>query len=195
MGLEIQITSNADNISADNATFLFESAKNDEELKYSNANKEESVKYSIANSNKSSDIFALAKAFLSISKMTNKKLQKLCYYAKAWYLALYDCNLISEPFQAWVHGAVQPALYRQYRHYGYDDIPQFTNTTEIPEEFLSFANEIYNSYGHLTGDELEQINHQEEPWIRARGECKPWESCTQEISETDMKNFYRKMMV
>ena len=61
------------------------------------------------------DIFALAKAFLAISEMTNKKLQKLCYYAKAWYLAIYDQNLVEEQFHAWVHGAVQPALYFQYK--------------------------------------------------------------------------------
>lgn len=152
------------------------------------------LEYNFSNVNKANDIFALAKAFLSISKMTNKKLQKLCYYAKAWYLALYDCNLISEQFQAWVHGAVQPALYQKYKPFGYGDIPQFINVWEIPEEFLSFAQEIYDSYGHLTGDELEQINHQEEPWISARGDCKPWENCTNEISEISMKLFYRKMM-
>ena len=153
------------------------------------------VQYNFTNANKATDIYALAKAFLSISKMTNKKLQKLCYYAKAWYLALYDCNLISEQFQAWVHGAVQPALYFKYRTYGFGDIPRYTNIEEIPEEFLSFAQEIYDSYGHLSGDELEQINHKEDPWIKARGSCKPWEKCFTEISETDMKEFYRKMIV
>lgn len=153
------------------------------------------MEYDFTNKNKAADIFALANAFLSISKMTNKKLQKLCYYAKAWYLALYDCNLILEQFQAWVHGAVQPALYQKYKRYGYGDIPQFTNTQEIPDEFLSFAREIYASYGHLTGDELERINHQEMPWLEARGSCKPWENCDNEISEESMKLFYRKMIV
>lgn len=153
------------------------------------------IEYNFLGSNQTGDIFALAKAFLSISKMTNKKLQKLCYYAKAWYLAIYDCNLIAEQFQAWVHGAVQPALYQKYKPYGYGDIPQVMNAWEVPEEFFSFAQEIYDSYGHLTGDELEQINHQEEPWIIARGNCKPWESCNNEITETSMKLFYRKMMV
>lgn len=143
---------------------------------------------------KSSDIFALAKAFLSIAPMTDKKLQKLCYYAKAWYLALYDKNLISEQFQAWVHGAVQPALYQKYKTYGYDEIPQVTNTDDIPEEFLSFAHDVYESYGHLSGYDLECLNHQEDPWINARGKCKSWERCTNEISEEDMKNYYRKMI-
>lgn len=145
--------------------------------------------------NKSCDVFALAKAFLAISPMTHKKLQKLCYYAKAWYLALYDHNLIEESFEAWVHGAVQPTLYQAYKKYGYNDIPLFTEVDELPEEFLSFAREIYGSYGHLSGDELERINHQEEPWLKARGNRRPWENCNEKISEDNMKQFYRKMML
>ena len=176
-----------------NISFSFTANNNNIQVKREKKNNV--MEYDFTTMNKSGDIFALAKAFLSISKMTNKKLQKLCYYAKAWYLALYDCNLISEQFQAWVHGAVQPALYQKYKQYGYSDIPKFTNIQEIPEEFLSFAKEIYVSYGHLTGDELERINHQETPWIEARGDCKPWENCSNEISEESMKAFYRKMMV
>ncbi len=171
------------------------STVNSESVNIELTKKNSGIEYNFTSMDKACDIFALAKAFLSISKMTNKKLQKLCYYAKAWYLALYDCNLISEQFQAWVHGAVQPALYQNYKRYGYSDIPQFTNVQEIPEEFLSFAREVYDSYGHLTGDELERINHQETPWLEARGECKPWESCSNEISEESMKLFYRKMIV
>lgn len=140
------------------------------------------------------DIFDLADAFLSISSMTHKKLQKLCYYAKAWYLAMYDTNLISEEFQAWVHGAVQPTLYQKYRGYGFSYIPMVMDTTSIPEEFLSFANEIYRAYGDLSGDELEKLNHTEAPWLSARGSLKPWQSSTNIISEDSMKEYYRKKL-
>lgn len=136
-------------------------------------------------------IFDLADAFLSISSMTHKKLQKLCYYAKAWYLALYDENLIVEPFEAWVHGAVQPELYQKYKPYGFEYIPRVMDTQHIPEEFLYFAREIYESYGHLDGDELERLNHTEQPWIKARGDAKPWQGCNNPISENDMKEYYR----
>ena len=154
-----------------------------------------SPKYSfINNCSMPANVYTLAKAFLSISSMTHKKLQKLCYYAKAWHLALYDENLISEQFQAWVHGAVQPALYSSYKKYGFDIIPMEESKTGIPEAFISFANEIYQAYGHLTGDQLEAINHTEEPWLKARVGYKPWEKCTNEISEEDMKLYYRSMM-
>lgn len=144
---------------------------------------------------KTGDIFDLADAFLSISSMTHKKLQKLCYYAKAWYLALYDENLITEHFEAWVHGAVQPDLYQKYKIYGFSYIPKVFNTSYVPEEFLSFSREIYESYGGLDGDELERINHREDPWIKARGDLKPWQNSNQEIDEQDMKKFYRAKML
>ena len=149
---------------------------------------------SSTNSMKPNDVFALARAFLSISSMTHKKLQKLCYYAKAWYLAMYDKNIISEPFEAWVHGAVQPELYRKYRVYGFSDIPRELDKSNIPEEFLSFAHEVYDAYGHLSGDDLEKLHHDEEPWREARGGCKPWENCNNVISETTMKLYYRERL-
>ena len=143
---------------------------------------------------RSGSIFDLADAFLSISSMTHKKLQKLCYYAKAWYLALYGENIIVEDFEAWVHGAVQPELYQKYKPYGFDYIPRVMDTSGIPEEFLSFAREIYEAYGHLDGDQLESINHSEMPWIKARGSSKPWQGCNNIIDENDMKEYYRKKM-
>jgi len=139
------------------------------------------------------DVFIIARAFLNIAPMTHKKLQKLCYYAKAWYLALYDENLIHDHFEAWVHGAVQPHLYDAYKKHGYRSIPQCFDGL-IPEEFNSFAREIYDAYGHLSGDELETINHTETPWINARKGLKPWEPSNNVISEEEMKKFYRKMI-
>lgn len=140
------------------------------------------------------DIFDLANAFLNIASMSHKKLQKLCFYAKAWYLALYDTNLIDEPFEAWVHGAVQPELYQKYKIYGFGYIPRMMDVSDIPEEFLSFAREIYDSYGDLSGDELEELNHSERPWLEARGSLKPWQNSERRIGEKSMKEFYREMM-
>ena len=136
-------------------------------------------------------IYGLARAFLSIESMTNKKLQKLCYYAKAWYLALYDENLIEDDFEAWVHGPVCPKLYDTYKIYGFEYIPQEICTDEIPEEFLEFSKEVYEAYGDLTGNELESLTHTEEPWLSAREGYKPWQRCNCVIDENIMKAFYR----
>lgn len=141
------------------------------------------------------DIYDLANSFLSIESMTHKKLQKLCYYAKAWYLAINDTNLIIEPFEAWVHGAVQPRLYQKYRAFGFQPIPMYVDLLDnLPEEFLSFSREIYASYGGLSGDDLEKLNHSEMPWRNARKGLKPWQNSDAVISEEDMKTYYRGLM-
>jgi uncharacterized phage-associated protein len=136
------------------------------------------------------NIYNLANAFLSIEPMTNKKLQKLCYYAKAWHLALYDENIINEPFEAWVHGPVNRALYEKYKSYDPSNIEK--ETIENPEaEFAPFIQHVYAAYGHLDGDDLEVISHKEKPWIEARADKQPWESCDTIISEDTMKSFYK----
>ncbi|EOV0291184.1 Panacea domain-containing protein [Salmonella enterica] len=43
--------------------------------------------------------------------MTQLKLQKMVFYADAWYMALHDGEeLIADKFEAWVHGPVARAL-------------------------------------------------------------------------------------
>ena len=142
------------------------------------------------------NIFDLANSFLYIESMTHKKLQKLCYYAKAWYLAIYGENLITEQFEAWVHGAVQPDLYQEYKYFGFSYIPRTTETecSGIPEEYVSFAREVYAAYGEFDGDQLEKLNHSELPWKNARKNLKPWENSSNVISEEDMKTYYRTLL-
>lgn len=49
------------------------------------------------------------------SFISNLKLQKLVYYAQAWYLAIYGQSLFDEDFEAWVHGPIIPSLYQKYK--------------------------------------------------------------------------------
>ena len=56
-------------------------------------------------------VYEIANWFLNKGSMTQKKLQKLCYYAQAWCYALKGERLIKSDFQAWIHGPVSPALY------------------------------------------------------------------------------------
>jgi len=142
------------------------------------------------------DVFDMAKAFLSMESMTNKKLQKLCYYAKAWYLALNDENLFDDEFQAWVHGPVNYDLYLRYKENGFNRIPLVDQSelSGVPEEFLDFAEEVFDAYGELTGGQLEKLTHSEDPWINARGVLDPWMSSNVVISEEDMKQYYRKVL-
>lgn len=45
-------------------------------------------------------------------KVSNKKLQKLLYYAQAWYLVYNKKPLFNDDIEAWIHGpAVQSSCY------------------------------------------------------------------------------------
>ena len=76
-------------------------------------------------------IYEVAEWFLSKGSMTPKKLQKLCYYYKAWGLALYGKDFLPDSqFEAWVHGPVNPKLYRKYKRYYWQEIPQEQDNSE-----------------------------------------------------------------
>ena len=51
-------------------------------------------------------------------QITPLKLQKLVFYADAWYMALNnDRELIPNQFEAWVHGPVVRELYNRFSDY------------------------------------------------------------------------------
>lgn len=140
-------------------------------------------------------VFDVAKAFLYIEPMSHKKLQKLCYYAQAWYLALYDVALFNQKFAAWIHGPVCPQLYDKYRESGWQNIDKGNEVPEVimrDERIFSHINEIYRIYGGLSGDQLEYLTHSELPWREARAGLKEYEPSTTFINEDIIKNFYRE---
>ena len=61
------------------------------------------------------DILDVARTFLYMDSMSHKKLQKLCYYAQAWYVTIKNKPLFEDDIEAWVHGPVVPSLYSQYK--------------------------------------------------------------------------------
>lgn len=144
-------------------------------------------------------IFDVAKWFLEKDIfMSHKKLQKLCWYAYSWDRFInynienddLDKTFIKETrAEAWVHGAVFPDLYKDFR---YDDRVKIESSKKIEsKEFLNFLNEIERIYGGYTGEELESINHQEKPWLNARGKCGPFDRCNKELEIKDIIAEYR----
>lgn len=137
----------------------------------------------------------VARYFLSKEPMNNKKLQKLCYYAQAWSLALYGEPLMDTWFEAWAHGPVSPELYSRYRDWGglrilsNDGAPKFKN-----KDVSSFLDKIYRLYGEYSGDELEKFTHEEGPWIRARGNYPPGAVCRNKIPDEEMKEYYKGLL-
>ena len=136
-------------------------------------------------------VFDVAEWFLSKASMTNKKLQKLCYYAQAWYCALYDGTpLFDSQVQAWVHGPVIPELYYHYSRYKWNEIPKVKKVVPFDRKEESVLCAVYDAYGKFDGDQLECLTHEEKPWQDMRIGYEPFQSCNKEITTAAMRKYY-----
>lgn len=140
------------------------------------------------------DIFDIAYWFLKKEPMPQKKLQKLCYYSQAWFKAIFDKQLISGSFEAWVHGPVNRKLWESTTQFSYSNIdnPPFPGR-ELPVKICDFLNDVYYTYGEFDGDSLERQTHKEDPWIKTRGGIGALEPCRKAISVQSMGEYYRKI--
>ena len=105
-----------------------------------------------------SSVKTISELMLSFGSMSNKKIQKICYYAYSWYLTLYGEQLAPFQFEAWVHGPVSRELYHYYKSYGWSDIPQYHGLVMVDNEMAAFARKIWTLYGSYSADELEQMS-------------------------------------
>lgn len=137
----------------------------------------------------------IANWFLNkLPNITNKKLQKLVYYAYSWYLVLnnestekLDLKLFENKFEAWVHGVVYPYLYDEYKVYGSGIIPEYTGKLpQFSDDDLDILNQVVEVYGNYTGNELESICHQESPWKNARGNLSTYDPSNAPIKDNDI---------
>lgn len=137
-------------------------------------------------------ILNIANYFLARESMTHKKLQKMCYYAFAWYFALNHGRLFTNNFQAWVHGPVDPGLYSTFRGFGWQSLPQPAEHDIDDPDIISFLELVYESYGEFSGNELEYMTHKEDPWLNARQGLPPYQSSNNPIDEEVMGTYYLK---
>jgi uncharacterized phage-associated protein len=137
-------------------------------------------------------IFCSTKSNKGIS---NKKLQKLVYYAQAWSLVFNGKPLFSEKIEAWIHGPAIPSLYRKYKKFGFKPL-QSQNSKFDPKSLSSIEilDEVWRVYGKYDANYLEVLTHQEEPWINARDALEFEQSSSNEISHESMKTFYSQKL-
>lgn len=148
-------------------------------------------------------IFKVAKWFLAKESMSHKKLQKMCYYAYAWFLVFFNdyesasthlSTLCPAGFEAWVHGPVCSELYRYYKGFGWSDIPVSEESVVFPKDMTDLLEQVWHTYGSFSADQLEQLTHSEMPWIAARKGKKSDEPSTERIDDHLIFQYYLKMM-
>jgi uncharacterized phage-associated protein len=139
----------------------------------------------------------VAKYFLTLNDeevgelISNLKLQKLVYYAQGFSLAIDGRPLFSDSIEAWAHGPVVPALYRDYKHYEGGPIPRPDDFDPscIDPDTKDLLNEIYSVFGQFSAWKLRNMTHEEPPWKDA------WETNDRIISEESMKEYFKTLLV
>ena len=146
--------------------------------------------------------YLIAKYFIWKTQQTgklisNKKLQKLLYYAQAWYLVFYNKPLFKESIEAWVHGPAVREVYAKYRKYGFQPIEEQIKESVISNvddsQDIDLLDEVWRVYGKCDADYLERLTHSELPWQEAREGVTPDEFSCNIIKLETMKNYYREL--
>lgn len=137
-----------------------------------------------------SDYF-VQKCYAADTTVTNKKIQKLAYYAQAWHLVFNDGkSLFPDKIEAWMHGPAIRTLWYKYKEYGYQNVPNVTKNIEVSPPVKSLIDEIFDVYGHFDAEYLEALTHREDPWIKAREGLMPFDTSSNTISLKSMQDFY-----
>ena len=125
--------------------------------------------------------------------VTPLKLQKLMFYSDAWFMALYDEELTTEKFQAWVHGPVALSQYHRFKDNRWRPIMDEIEMPDFDKRAANHLDEILDVFGPETGPALEMMTHSERPWIKARAGIPAGEPCNTYISKKITKKFYASL--
>lgn len=133
--------------------------------------------------------------------LSNLKLQKLLYYTQAWHLAFEKKPLFDTGFQAWIHGPVSKEIFERfksekslYSEIEMDDIRADFDINSLLEEDKTHISNVLDVYAQFSGIQLEEMTHNEMPWINARKGVNATVRCENEICNDDMMRFYSARM-
>lgn len=114
--------------------------------------------------------YFLNKGVIYNKRISNKKLNKLIYYAEVWSLVNFNKSIIDNvPIKAWAHGPVIPEIYHEYKRFGFGAI-NFEEGLDYDfgENEVALLDEIWKVYGKFDANYLSALTHQEKPWQKAR---------------------------
>lgn len=143
---------------------------------------------------------------LSISPL---KLQKLLYYAQAWFMVFYgrENTLFPDIPQAWVNGPVYPVIYHAYKGKAanmcdhldssafydgdaLDGMQKISGKLNLDAGQQELLESVVMMYGKQSQNQLIWLTHSERPWADARNGLAPYERSEREISLDTMHDYY-----
>lgn len=134
-----------------------------------------------------------------VSDITPLALQKILYYAQAFYYALFGTELFSDSCQAWAHGPVFPEVYHKYKIYGFNPIEASITdleeeTSELTNREVQFLDAIISAFSYYSGGTLEKMTHSEFPWQNARAGLLAEDRSVTEIDRNDIHTYFKQVV-
>lgn len=142
----------------------------------------------------------------NVGPMSHLKLQKLLFYVQAYHLAYFEKPLMDVDFEAWVHGPVCREVFDQLKNQSkiYSDVkftpngdgvsPNVILRQKLLSTQIEIISETLNHFKEWSGLELEQLVHNEQPWIVARSGLSDFEPSEAVISNEEMVRFYKRYL-
>jgi len=124
--------------------------------------------------------------------ITNLRLQKLLYYIQAWFLALHNEPLFSDPIVASASGPIQETVFSEYQYCGIGPIVRPSRGRQVPKKLAGHIQDVMEAYGHLSTFDLERVSKSEEPWRSARQNLDLGDAARPVIPMEVMKRFYEQ---
>lgn len=114
--------------------------------------------------------------------ISNKKINKLIYFAHGYHFARFNNPLIRNYFEAWEHGPVVRVVYDSFKRHRFGPITEPASHIDIFEQTKrpvafdqisraerEFILKISSHYAQYSADELERMTHQpSSPWAVTR---------------------------
>lgn len=104
--------------------------------------------------------------------ITNLKLQKLLYYAQAWFMVNNNGELLfDDPIEAWKYGPVIRSVYGKFKKNNSYPIAltekQIKKLINLPQQVNTFLEEFAVTFYKFSASELVSMTHNEKPWKEA----------------------------
>lgn len=117
----------------------------------------------------------IARYFLAVTDedageyLSHPNLQKLCYYAQGFNLAILKTPLFQETIQSWQHGPVVADLWQEFTEFGSGviPIPETVDMSIYPTSCSDMLDEIREVYGQFSAWKLRDMTQDEPPWSNA----------------------------
>lgn len=102
--------------------------------------------------------------------ITNLKLQKILYFAQAYFVAKVGKTLFKEKIEAWEYGPVVPVVYHEYKKNGNRPIVLEHDISTIDIADKKSLDIVWENFGGYSARRLVDMTHAHKPWKDASGE-------------------------